>query len=51
MLGFDFPMMPATTIAGALKKFEDYSYSAGDRYDIVQGTALKLLPTLAARLK
>jgi len=51
MLGFDFPMMPASTISGAFKNFEDYNYSAGDRYDIVQGTALKLLPTLAARLK
>ena len=51
MLGFDFPMMPASTIPGALKKFEDYGYSAGDRYNIVQGTALELLPTLAERLK
>jgi hypothetical protein len=51
MLGFDFPMMPASTVPGAWKKFEEYNYSAGDRYDVVQGTALKLLPTLAARLK
>jgi len=51
MLGFDFPMMPASTISGAWKKFEDYGHSAGDRYNIVQGTALELLPTLAERLK
>jgi len=51
MLGFDFPMMPAGTIPGALQKFEDHSYSANDRHNIVQGTALALLPTLADRLK
>ncbi len=51
MLGFDFPMMPSSTIPAALKKFEDHGYGARDRYDIVQGTALNLLPTLAERLK
>jgi predicted TIM-barrel fold metal-dependent hydrolase len=51
MLGFDFPMMPAGTVPSALKRFKDYDYSAGDRYNIVQGTALNLLPTLAERLK
>jgi hypothetical protein len=51
MLGFDFPMMPSSTIPAALKKFEDHAYGARDRYDIVQGTALNLLPTLAERLK
>lgn len=51
MLGFDFPMMPAGTIPGARKKFEEYGYSAFDRHDIVQGTALNLLPSLAERLK
>ena len=51
MLGFDFPMMPAITIPPAWKKFEDHDYSARDRYNIVQGTALDLLPGLAERLK
>jgi predicted TIM-barrel fold metal-dependent hydrolase len=51
MLGFDFPMMPAITIPPAWKKFEDHGYNARDRYDIVQGTALNLLPSLAERLK
>jgi predicted TIM-barrel fold metal-dependent hydrolase len=51
MLGFDFPMMPAGTIPGAWKSFEDYGYSAGDRFDIIQRTALNLLPALAERLK
>jgi predicted TIM-barrel fold metal-dependent hydrolase len=51
MLGFDFPMMPASTVPGAWRSFEDYGYSAGDRFDIIQGTALNLLPGLAERLK
>ena len=51
MLGFDYPMMPAGTIPGAWKRFEDYGYSAVDRFDIIQRTALNLLPALAERLK
>jgi predicted TIM-barrel fold metal-dependent hydrolase len=50
MLGFDFPMMPATTVRGAWQRFNDHGYDNGDRHAIVQGTALRLLPSLAARL-
>jgi hypothetical protein len=50
MLGFDFPMMPATTIPNALERLERYGYDTANRHAIVQGTALQLLPALAGRL-
>jgi predicted TIM-barrel fold metal-dependent hydrolase len=51
MLGFDFPMMPANTIAPSLGWFEDYQQLAmADRDKIIQGNALGLLPRLAVRI-
>jgi hypothetical protein len=51
MLGFDFPMMPANTIAPSLGRFEAYPQLAiADRDRIIQGTALGLLPGLASRI-
>jgi len=51
MLGFDFPMMPASTIAPALSRFDDYpELAAADRDKIIQGNALGLLPGLAGRI-
>jgi predicted TIM-barrel fold metal-dependent hydrolase len=51
MLGFDFPMMPANTIAPSLGRFEDYQQLAmADRDKIIQGNALGLLPRLAVRI-
>jgi predicted TIM-barrel fold metal-dependent hydrolase len=51
MLGFDFPMMPATSVAPALGRFAAYrDLSAGDRRQIMDGAALQLLPQLARRL-
>jgi predicted TIM-barrel fold metal-dependent hydrolase len=51
LLGFDFPMMPANTIAPSLGRFEDYQQLAmADRDKIIQGNALGLLPGLAVRI-
>lgn len=51
MLGFDFPMMPASTVAPALARFAAYKpLSAAERRQIMDGTALALLPELARRL-
>ena len=51
MLGFDFPMMTANTIAPSLARFEAYPKLAmADRDGIVRGNALGLLPGLASRI-
>jgi predicted TIM-barrel fold metal-dependent hydrolase len=51
MLGFDFPMMPASTIVPSLGRFEDYPHlTTPDRDKIIQGNALGLLPGLAGRI-
>jgi 6-methylsalicylate decarboxylase len=51
MLGFDFPMMPASTVAPSLRRFEDYQQlTPTDRDKIIQGNALRLLPGLGSRM-
>jgi predicted TIM-barrel fold metal-dependent hydrolase len=51
MLGFDFPMMPATSVRPALERFRAYgALSPKDRRQIMDGTALELLPGLARRM-
>jgi predicted TIM-barrel fold metal-dependent hydrolase len=51
MLGFDFPMMPASTLAPSLSRFDHYpELAAADRDKIIQGNALGLLPGLAGRI-
>jgi predicted TIM-barrel fold metal-dependent hydrolase len=51
MLGFDYPMMLEETIGLVWEKFETYpKFTPGERYDIIQGTALSLLPALAGRI-
>jgi predicted TIM-barrel fold metal-dependent hydrolase len=48
MLGFDFPMMPASTIAPSLGRLGEYQgLIAGDQDKIIQGNAFGLLPGLA----
>jgi 6-methylsalicylate decarboxylase len=51
MMGFDFPMMPPSTIAPAQARFAAYRNLTDDeRRGIVRETALALLPSLAGRL-
>jgi predicted TIM-barrel fold metal-dependent hydrolase len=51
MLGFDFPMMPAATVAPGLSRFDDYcGLTMGDRVGIIRDNALSLLPGLADRI-
>jgi predicted TIM-barrel fold metal-dependent hydrolase len=51
MLGFDFPMMPASTVAPGLGRFDDYqALTGGDRDSIIRDNALSLVPTLADRI-
>lgn len=51
MLGFDFPMMPAATIAPAIERFDAYrNISVSERQQIIGGTALDILPSVGARL-
>lgn len=51
MLGFDYPLMPARTIAPALDQLQScLLLDHGDREAIIRGTALALLPAAAARL-
>lgn len=51
MLGFDFPMMPASTVAPVVGRFDDYQgLTAGERDKIIRDTALTLLPGLAGRI-
>src|SRR5258708_15201197 len=51
MLGFDFPMMPASTVAPSLSRFDYYpELAAADRDKIILGNALGLLPGLACRI-
>jgi len=51
MLGFDFPMMPASTVTPSLGRFENYQgLTATDRDKIIHGNAFGLLPGLASRI-
>jgi hypothetical protein len=51
MLGFDFPMMPASTIPPILGRFDDYQgLAASDRDKIIRENAFSLLPGLAGRI-
>lgn len=51
MLGFDFPMMLATSVEPALRRFRNYAgLTPAERNQIVSGTALGLFPGLAARM-
>jgi hypothetical protein len=51
MLGFDFPMMPATSVKPALDRFAAYGgLTTAERRQIMEGTAFELLPGLARRM-
>lgn len=49
LMGFDYPMMPDTTIAPAQQRFEAYSgWQDAERAAIAHGNAQRLLPRLTA---
>lgn len=52
LMGFDYPMMPESTIRPARERFDRYEgLGAAEKARIDSGNALKLLPTLAARMR
>jgi hypothetical protein len=49
-MGFDFPMMPASTIASAQEQFATYEGMQRDeKRMILAGNALRLFPRLACQ--
>ncbi|MFM0284492.1 amidohydrolase family protein [Paraburkholderia sediminicola] len=52
LMGFDYPMMPATEIAPAMTAFSNYRrFDASDRALITHGNALRLFPRFKSSFK